>query len=274
MRRALSWLVTAAIVPALWVRAGTASADPIASRAFTAPTAWLPPANVIVASAGLDMRELVGDSRVDDSLIVSVGLGGIAALELGTDSDIRACVDCTVRPVSTWLGRAGFRIGARQDAWFAGMPALVLGARTTYTSRSPFEDARLAEIYAVASRVLGPLRAHLGAAISDASHGGSTADGADDVEQGPRLRPLAGLEWTPSQYPKTSLVGDVAWIPRLEETRIEVEWVASWGVRYQAVAWASIELFVRHREEGALADSAVLMRVHGVLDPNSGGSKR
>ena len=264
MLRVLSWLVSAA----LCAHAGVASADPVIGRAFSAPTAWLPPAIGIVASAGLDMRELVGDTRVDDSVIVAYGLGGIAAVELGTDSDIRACVDCSVRPVSTWLGRAAFRIGARQDAWFAGMPALVLGVRTTSTSRSPFQDARVVEAYVVASRELGPLRAHLGAAVSDASHAGPP--GSDGVEQGPRLRPLAGLEWTPSQYPKTSLIGDLAWVPRLEETRIEVEWAASWGVRYQAVTWGAIELFVRHREDGALADSTVLMRVHGVFDPDAG----
>jgi hypothetical protein len=260
--RALPWLVTAA----LCALAGDVHADPTGSRVFTAPTAWLPPAGGLVGSAGLDMRELVGDSRVDDSLIVAYGLGGLASLEVGTDSDIRACIDCSERPVSTWLGRAAFRIGARQDAWFAGMPAVVFGVRATFASRSPFDEARAVEAYVVASRVLGPLRAHAGVALHDASHGGPTPAGDDDVELGPRMRPLAGLEWTPSQYPKTSLVGDIAWVPLLEESRVELEWAASWGVRYQAMSWGAIELFVRHRQEGALADSTVLMRVQGVWD--------
>ena len=263
--RALPWLVTAA----LCALAGDGRADPVVSRVFTAPTAWLPPANTIVGSAGLDMRELVGDSRVDDSVILAYGLGGLAALELGTDSDIRACIDCSERPVSTWFGRAAFRIGARQDAWFAGMPALVLGVRTTYTSRSPFADARAVEAHVVASRVLGPVRAHVGAALHAAGHGGETPADTDDRELEPRLRPLAGLEWTPSQYPKTSLAGDIAWVPILQQDQIRLEWAASWGVRYQALRWAAIELFVRHREDGALADSTVLMRVHGVFDPKS-----
>ena len=270
MPRVLPWLVTAA----LCALAGDARADPVVSRVFTAPTAWLPPANGLVGTAGLDMRELVGDSRVDDSLIFAYGLGGIAAIELGTDSDIRACIDCGERPVSTWLGRASFRVGSPQDALFTGMPALALGVRTTYTSRSPFDDARVAEVYGVASWVLGPVRAHAGASIVDASHAGPTAAGDDDVELGPRLRPLAGLEWTPSQYPKTSLVGDIAWVPLLEPTRIELEWAASWGVRYQALSWGAIELFVRHREEGALADSTVLMRVHGVFGTEKAGNWR
>jgi hypothetical protein len=268
--RALPWLVTAA----LCALAADAHADPPVSRVFTAPTAWLPPASGLVGSAGLDMRELVGDSRVDDSLIVAYGLGGIASLELGTDSDIRACIDCTERPVSTWLGRAAFRIGARQDAWFAGMPAVVLGVRTTYTSRSPFDAARAVEAYVVASRVLGPLRAHAGVAVHDASHAGASSAGDDDIELGMTARPLAGLEWTPSQYPKTSLAGDIAWVPLLEESKIRLEWAASWGVRYQAMTWAAIELFVRHREEGALGDSTVLMRVHGVWDPKNSGNRR
>lgn len=265
-KRALPWLVTAAIC----ALAGNGRADPVVSRVFTAPTAWLPPASSLVGSAGLDMRELVGDSRVDDSVILAYGLGGIAAVELGTDSDLRACIDCSERPVSTWFGRAAFRIGARQDAWFQGMPALVLGVRTTYTSRSPFDDARAVEAHVVASRVLGPLRVHAGVAIHDAAHAGETAAGDDDIELGPRARPLAGLEWTPGQYPKTSLAGDIAWVPLLEPNQIRLEWAASWGVRYQALTWAAIELFVRHREDGALADSTVLMRVHGVFDPKAG----
>ena len=265
MHRVLPWLVTAA----LCATAGNAQADrdPAISRVFTAPTAWLPPANGLVGSAGLDMRELVGSTRVDDSLIVAYGMGGLAALELGTDSDIRACIDCSERPVSTWLGRAAFRIGAHQDAWFRGMPALVLGVRTTYTSRSPFDDARVSEAYVVASRGLGPLRAHAGVTVTAASHAGQTSADDDDIELRPRARPAFGLEWTPVQYPKTSLCGDIAWVPRLEPTKIQLEWAASWGVRYQAVAWGAIELFVRHREDGALADSTVLMRVHGVFDP-------
>ncbi|HEY5937660.1 MAG TPA: hypothetical protein VIU61_23595 [Kofleriaceae bacterium] len=248
--RALPWLV-AAVLCAL---AGSGHADPVQSRVFTAPTAWLPPPSAIVGSAGLDMRELVGDSRVDDSVIIAYGLGGLAALELGTDSDIRACIDCSERPVSTWFGRAAFRIGARQDAWFTGMPALVLGVRTTYTSRSPFLDARAVEVHVVASRELGPVRVHAGGALHAASHGGETPADTDDREERGRVRPLAG---------------DIAWVPILQQDQIRLEWAASWGVRYQALRWAAIELFVRHREDGALADSTVLMRVQGVFDPKS-----
>jgi hypothetical protein len=142
------------------------------------------------------------------------------------------------------------------------MPALVLGVRTTFASSGPFHEARVGEAYVVASRELGPLRVHAGVAVIDA--------GFADVTLGRTARPLAGLEWTPGQYPKTTLMGDVAWMPRLESDaagdRVALEWVAGWGVRYQAFAAGSVELAVRHREDEGLGDSTVMLRMTGVWE--------
>src|SRR5262245_12531526 len=105
-----------------------AVADPTGSRVLTAPTAWLLEAGAASATLGLDHRG-------DGSVRLAYGLGGIAELELGGDSDVRGCTDCTVRPVPLVLGRAAFRIGAHQDAWIAGMPAIALGVRTAFAAR-------------------------------------------------------------------------------------------------------------------------------------------
>ena len=46
----------------------------------------------------------------------------------------------------------------------------------------------------------------------------------------------------------------------------DLEWVAGWGVRYQALRWSSVELLVRHREDEGLGDSTVMIRVNAALD--------
>jgi hypothetical protein len=228
---------------------------------FAAPTAWLPPEGAATGVGALDLRA-VADGRVESTLMIGYGLGGLAQLELGTDADVRGCDRCgDDRPRPLALGRAAFRIGARQDAWFHGMPALVVGVRTTYAAAGGFDDVRVVDGYVVASRELGPLRVHAGLAVHDAAFAGAAA-------LGPTARPIAGLEWTPGQYPKTSLMADFTYLPLLvrddASARVELEWLAGWGVRYQAFDWGAIELAVRHRQDEGLGDSTVFVRVHGV----------
>jgi hypothetical protein len=79
-----------------------------------------------------------GSSRDDCGPDVPL-IGVITAeLEIDSDSDIRGCSDCMARRYrSGWAGgKAAFRIGARQNVWFTGMPALVFGFRTTYGAGS------------------------------------------------------------------------------------------------------------------------------------------
>ena len=66
--------------------------------------------------------------------------------------------------------------------------------------------------------------------------------------------------------PDATVMTDVAYVPRIEPDKIELEWVFGWGVRYQAFAWGAIDLAVRHREDEGLGDSTVMVRVNGVLD--------
>ncbi len=227
-------------------------------RVITMPTAWIPHAGGVVATGTLDHR-LAG------SVDVGLGVGDIAELSVGTDSDVRICDDCEgagrgdARPI--YLGRATFRLGAPEDAWFSGMPAVVFGVRASFASSGP-RRARVGEAYVVASRELGPLRLHAGAMAFDGS--------LDDERLGTTVRPIAGLAWTPGQYPRTSVLADLAWAPLLRTgDTLDMEWIGGLGVRYQALSWGSIDLVVRHRKDDGLGDNTVLVRLVGAFDRTS-----
>ncbi len=228
---------------AIALAASMAAADPVEPRLLTAPTAWLPDANGVIAAVGLDMR---GQATVAGDF----GLGGIGELELGVDSDARECTAASCGTASgdslanaLHLARAAFRIGAPQDAVFAGEPALVLGVRETIGA-----GHAIGEAYVVASRELGPLRLHAG------------LDALESSIATTQLYPLAGLEYTPQQFHKTTLMADVAWQPIFGET-INFERILGVGVRYQTFTWLTVELDYRAREGESLAGSTVLARV-------------
>lgn len=237
-----------------------AAADPVMGHVVTAPTAWLPPSGAIVGTLGSDHR---GAGTFD----LGIGLGGIASLDLGLDTDVRGCTACD--PVDgdaapLWMGRAAFRLGARQDAWFRGMPALVLGIRNTFAAHGhTFGAARSTDAYVVASRSLGPVRIHGGLQVTEAAYGARTA------HLSPTLSPLLGLEWTPGIYPRSTMLFDLVRMPRLEPDAVRMEWMGDLGVRYQAFWWGSIDLAVRYREDQNLSQSAVLVRLNGVFVPRS-----
>jgi hypothetical protein len=247
-------LVALALVPlVIAIGQGEAVADPALPRVITAPTAWLPAPGGLVATAG-------GGVGAEG---FGYGLGDLAALEVGVDRDVRGCAACGGDGArdGLWLGRAAFRLGVRQDTWLRGMPALVVGLRTTWAARAPgFERTRTADLHVVASRVLGPVRLHAGLQAIDAAH---ARDGRD-VRLGRAVRPVAGLEWTPRDLPRSTLLVDVAWLPRLASSEIALERVAGLGVRYQALTWGAIELSVRNREGDGLEGTTVMMRVHGM----------
>jgi hypothetical protein len=225
--------------------ARVASASPELDHVLAVPTAWLPGAGSVVGPAGLDHH---GDGLVS----LGVGLGGISEVELGVDSDARACAPCTGDPAAEiHLARAAFRLGARENEWFTGQPALVLGVHTTIG-----HDRRVGQAYVVASKRLGLAALHAGAMVTDAEGGG--------VRMGLEVRPLVGAELTPPQYPKTTVIADVIWLPRFEPAAPALEYAFSWGVRYQALSWGSIELDVRQRE-GELGSPTVMVRLNCVL---------
>jgi hypothetical protein len=229
-----------------------ATAEPSESRVLTAPTAWLPRAGELVAMLGIDHRG-------DGAAVAGYGLGGLAEVELGSETDLRACTDGTTRPAPVPLGRAAFRIGARSDAWFTGMPAIVLGVRATFAARGhDVHEPRASDAYLVASRDLGLVRLHAGVDVLSASVSGHHMD--------PQLRPLAGFELHPPMYPRSSLLGDIAWEPTLDARHgPELGWLLGIGVRYQAFPRASVELAVRARQAEDLGASTVMIRVNAIL---------
>jgi hypothetical protein len=263
MRHALTLLARIALVAAL-LAGRAASADPVEARLLTAPTAWLPPAGALTASAAFEPSVTARD---DGAVIVGYGLGGLAALELGADTEIRTCTRCSEPANGRWLPRAAFRLGAPEDAWFRGMPALALGLETTFAAPGfgAFQRPRVTEAYVVASRDLGVVRLHAGAVAVAAAFG--------ELELAPVLRPIAGLELRPPTWPRSSFLVDVAWSTRLEAEAEpsdrrgpRLEMMIGGGARYQFFRWASIDLGVRFPREEGLANGKVLVRLNGVWE--------
>lgn len=256
MRNALTLLATLVLAAA----GRTAAADPVEARLLTAPTAWLPPGGALTATASADQ---LGGGAV----LVGLGLGGLAAIELGADSEIRTCTDCGQPAEERWFPRASFRLGARQDAWFRGMPALAIGLKNTFAARGfgAFEEPRVTEAYLTASRIVGPFRLHAGVV--------AIAAGFGDLELAPQLRPVGGFEIRLASLPRSTFIGDVGWTARLEhepepsERRgPRLEAMGGIGARYQFFRWASIELGVRVPRDDGLANARAMVRLNGVWE--------
>jgi hypothetical protein len=250
-----------------------ASRTPLAPRVLHVPTAWLQSPGRVYGSTGLDHRG-------GGFFAIAGGLGRLAEIDVNiTDRFVRCAANCQGDERSTsaaWVASALFKIGAGADALFAGQPALALGFRKSFyvteAAASSTEKPVLAELYAAASRRVGPLGLHVGAQLFDAST--DSARLLDTGNPARRIRPFAGLEWTPPIYPRTTVLADLSWVPEFRrgddgEYDVELRWLGGWGIRYQALSWGSIELGVRHREGEGLSDSTVFVRVNGTTDLRS-----
>ena len=234
---------------ALAARAAAADPPPL-DHVITAPTAWLPAAGAVVGSAALDQH---GNS----SIVVGYGLGGIAEVELDGDGDLHACGGTSCNE-PLYQARAAFRVGARQDEWFDGQPALVFGVQESLPG-----TRRVGDAYVVASRTLGTgfgsWHLHAGAIALDA-----TAD--DGTRLGFTVRPIGGIELVPAQYPKTTMMLDATWLSELyasgPNAPVHAAWLGGFGVRYQALSWGSIELAIRASTD---ENRGVVVRINGVL---------
>ena len=233
------------VVAALVLVSASAFAEPAPiGHVITAPTAWLPPEGGVVGSASLDHRG-------DGGFRFAYGLGELAAIELGADDDLRTCAaPCVGRPAPKGNSHATFSVGVPQGPT---LPAFALRFTTTFDKPS----LKAVDLAAVSSYRIGGARFHAGLALIQARTGDATSSVA--------VRPTAGLELTPPQYPKTTLMTDFAYLPLLAQDAPGVEWTIGWGVRYQALSWGSIELAVRHRESEGLGDSTVMVRLNAVL---------
>jgi hypothetical protein len=236
VRRALLILVAAA---------GLAHASPVHDRVLLAPTAELPAAGGVIASSSLDRH---GAFALD----AGYGLGGIAEVELAlADSDARGMCTIGCQPIE--LATAAFRFGAPEDAAFVGQPAVVLGVRSTIDA-SADHGSRATTAYLVASRRIDLISLHAGGELVAAGNVGA-------VDPPVRIRPLAGFELRPPAFPKTTLLADLTWQPKFATTATS-ELAFAWGVRYQSLKWAAIELAVRHDASG-FGDPDVFVRVTG-----------
>ena len=221
-------------IPFLAITGGLAAASPVHDRVLVAPTAELPATGDVIASGSLDRHGAI-------ALDAGYGLGGLGEVELAlADSDAR---DGNAHPVER--ATAAFRIGAHEDAWFSGQPAIVLGVRATIGTD------RATSAYVVTSRRIAFVSLHVGGSLEAV------------VDERPIVvRPLAGFELRPPAFPKTTLLADVSWQPKLAATPTE-ELAFAWGVRYQALRWATIELAVRH-DQSSFGDPDVFVRVTGM----------
>jgi hypothetical protein len=236
------------------VVAGNARADNRTSDSIiTMPTATIRAAPSITGRVRIDHRGAASGQ-------VALSLGGIAQLSLDTDRDLRTCATCdsSATPQPTRLGHADFRMAVPHDAWFRRQPAMALGVRVTWpTSIDSYADLRAADVYAVASEQLGPVRLHAGAIAQNiASQRGDTGLQLASVA---RVRPMLGIEWNPAPYPRTTVVADITWIPELINATAKQTWLAGWGVRYWAGHGYTVELAVRHRQDEGLASTTVLI---------------
>lgn len=264
MRHAPTLLAKIALLAGLLAGRTASADDPVEARLLTAPTAWLPPSGAVIASVAFEPSV---EARDDGALSVGYGLGGLAALELSLDTEVRTCTRCDEPANARWFPRAAFRIGTPQDTLIRGMPALVLGVKNMFATPGfgVFERPRVTEAYVVASRDLTVVRLHAGVMAIAAAFG--------DFELSPVLRPIAGLELRPPTWPRSSFLADVGWSMRLEaeaepsERRgPRPELMIGGGARFQFFAWASIELGVRFPQEEGLAGGKILVRLNGVWE--------
>jgi hypothetical protein len=238
---------------------------PTAPRVVHAPTAWLQPASQLHIGFGTS-------HRLSPSASVAFGLGDVAELDVDLTDRIVACPGCGEERDATNLfaATALFKMGlatSRARVWRLGT---ALGFRKTFATRTVAAGGRDAELEAAELYLVGGVRwdgaaglieLHAGGELFDARHGDARI--AHTLAR--TVRPVAGLAWTPPPYPRTTMVVDISWAPEVKDGPPRLGWVVGWGVRYQALRWGAIELVVRQREDEALGDSTVMVRVAGAL---------
>lgn len=247
--------------------ATTASAEPVpaptAPRVVHAPTSWLQPAGQLHV-------QLAASHRLTPSTAAVLGLG-VAELEVELADRFILCSGCgeTRDERNLFAGTAAFRMGlatARGRSWRTGV---VLGFRRSFASRALPAGGRAAPLEAAQLHVVAGLHVagfelHAGAELFDALHGAAPLRPPGTAWHA-SVRPLAAVAWTPPPYPRTSLLLDAAWLPEVKDAGPRLRWTLGWGVRYQALDWGAIDLIVRQREDQALGDAVVMVRLTGAL---------
>ncbi len=217
---------------------------------FDGATGHLLPAGVIMTTAGVD----TGGALASD---LRIGLGDVAEFGIGTTDLIRAGQNCSAGKCDSYdavspYPLALFKMGVSENRLFEHQPAVAIGFRKSFERHHDDRATRVAELYLVASKQLGPrVNIHAGGVFWDAS----IARGDDppvffhDEGLKQQLRPFGGIELQP--LPRSRLILEWVWVPEFQlglndlPDRIELRPMFAWGVRYELTSWAMIESGVR-----------------------------
>jgi len=196
--------------------------------------------------------------RGEASLSLGVGLGTIAAVGGGYD-DRLAVGASAATATSHAVPTAWFRIAVPHARWSPYQPALALDLERSFAAETiAIAELRLLGTQQLTGPRVGRLALTIGASLWDVQAGDAPALGAGPLRA--QLRPALGLGWNPVRYPRTTVLAELAWAPTVVATTPRLDARFGWGVRYQALSWATIDLVVRHREAAGLEGSTVMLR--------------
>ncbi|MBX3160961.1 MAG: hypothetical protein KF773_33690 [Deltaproteobacteria bacterium] len=226
---------------------------------LTTPTGWLLPAAVLYSRTSLD----TGGGVTSDHRF---GLGDVAEFGVATTDAVRERMDdrdlraTRIQPYVT----ASFRLGVSEDRLFVGQPGVTLGFRKSFERNHNGFKTRIAELTLVASKNVTPRFAvHIGGAFWDASLEGIMDEATeanpevqrrevslhDQAQLADQVRVFGGLQIRPLD--KSSILVDVGWAPEfcyrcsIDDQKIRLRPVLSWGVRYEVARWVRLEAGVR-----------------------------
>ncbi len=216
-------------------------------RAITTATAFIPNAGEVFYSGGLD-------HKFQPSGFATIGLAKIAEVGLSLD---REWTDPSAQKKTAM---AHFKMGSPEGFLHSWMPAFAILYRKSLKDSVQFFSGtripRLATLSVLASKNMGPISVHLGGELLSAQ--------MEQEQSQHKFSPTLAIEWHPAQYPKTTLLADLRWIPsETNDLAITPIWNLAWGVTYQAFTWASVDLNVRHQEGESSNDAVVTLGLAG-----------
>ena len=209
------------------------------------PTGFLLPAGVIYSRSGVDTS---GGWSAD----LRFGLGDVAEFGVATTDLVRARDTFTSTPERLApFYTATFRMGLAENRLFKHQPALTLGFRKSFEHEADGHRSRIAELHLAASKHLGARTTiHLNGSFWDASveTGDAGPVALHDRGLGKQLRVGGGVAVRAVE--DADIAVDFAWVPEfcfgcLEENRIRLRPILSWGVRYDLASWANLQSGVR-----------------------------
>ncbi len=253
------------------------------SRTISNTTAWVSKAGELNLALGMDQ-----ETRPTGS--ASIGLADIAELGVQLQNERSECDPCSEPSTDAAIlnvASAFFKMGTPEGMFHRYVPAFALVFRKAllvdaqvFTDAErvisdPERETRGAMLTAMSSKTLGPAAIHLGAELLVSS--GTALQGDFGVDEYV-IRPALAAQWTPSKYPLSTFLVDLRWVPKLEEENDSYEWstrmTAAWGVRYEALDWASVDLNLRRQDGEGLGDALVTLGVRGHFDLSGGDSKK